>query len=171
MFRAGIIALLVLLVAGCGPSKTRKAFNSSQDSARQAEASGIITESEKYRRFLAAFNALPARDKRGQGHNAAYYEQMMDIAKAYEGKQISTAQYLELKQQADTYKSTRDAEYLRAARARSDAFGKSLNEAVKSLNQQPQYVPAPAYAPPPTPRTLTCTKDYTPYSPASVTCR
>ena len=35
--------------------------------------------------------------------------------------------------------------------------------------RQPQYVPPPA--PPPTPRTLTCTKNYTPYSPASVTCR
>lgn len=145
MFRVGLISLVVLMVAGCGPSRELRSYFDQEDQIKAAHNSGMISESEKYRRFLSIYRALPAKDKAGEVHVEPYYEQRVAIAEAYENKKISTAKYLELKQQAIAYKEAGDAKLVRAAQERSAAIGRALSDFGKSLNQQPYYTsPTPS---------------------------
>lgn len=149
MLRIGLISLLVLLVAGCGFSSKQRNFLEQQKQTVAAHNSGMISESEKYRRFLGGFRALPAKDKAGLGYNETYFEQRVAIAEAYESKKITTAQYLELKQQALAYVEAGKARLQRAAQERSAAIGKALSDYSKSLNKQPYYtspIPSPNQA-------------------------
>ena len=170
MLRVFTVALVVLLMAGCGPSKTRQAFDSINNAAIQAHASGGISESERFRRSLRAFVALPASDKSRSAYVASYYEQRMQVAEAYEKKQISVSKYLELKRKIMAFKSERDDALLKERRRRSDAVSKVLSDYQKTLNR-PRYIPAPKMDPDPTPRTLNCTPDPGPYSRGSMTCQ
>ena len=113
MFRAGLISLVVLMVAGCvtGPQGKNDpevlAHQYIYRAAVQAEAAGDITESEKYRRILDSYHTINPKFK--TNYDGEYYLQRLKIAEAYEAKKISTAKYFELKQTSVNWKASMDA--------------------------------------------------------------
>ena len=126
MFRAGLISLVILMVAGCVttevPSST--AFRSFATSQNSLYTSGKIKESEHYRRLHVEFLKIDPNwvaQNRFQ-HNSEYYRQRAQIAEAYEANRLTAAKYFELKQGLISWKTSMDfASRTQAIRERREA--------------------------------------------------